>query len=73
MGGDTETKCGTETEGKAIQRLCQLYILIAFIYLGGVHLYAHTLVHIWSSENNLWKSVLSIHHKFQESTPGHQG
>jgi hypothetical protein len=24
MGGDTEIKCGTETEGKAIQRLCHL-------------------------------------------------
>jgi hypothetical protein len=26
MGGDTETKCGAETEGKAIQRLPQLGI-----------------------------------------------
>ena len=24
MGGDTETKCKTETEGKVIQRLCHL-------------------------------------------------
>jgi hypothetical protein len=27
MGGDTETKCGAETEGKAIQRLPHLGIL----------------------------------------------
>ena len=26
MGGDTETKCGAETEGKAIQRLPHLWI-----------------------------------------------
>ena len=26
MGGDTETKCGAETEGKAIQRLPHLEI-----------------------------------------------
>jgi hypothetical protein len=26
MGGDTETKCGAETEGKAIQRLSHLGI-----------------------------------------------
>ena len=25
MGGDTETKCGTETEGKTIQRLPYLW------------------------------------------------
>jgi hypothetical protein len=35
MGGDTETKCGVETEGKAIQRLPHL----------GVHpIYSH---HTW--------------------------
>jgi hypothetical protein len=27
MEGDTVTKCGAETEGKAIQRLCHLKIL----------------------------------------------
>ena len=32
MGGDTETKCGAETEGKAIQRLP---------YLGIHHIYCH--------------------------------
>jgi hypothetical protein len=30
MGGNTETKCGVETEGKAIQRL--LHLGIHFIY-----------------------------------------
>ena len=32
MGGDTETKCGAETEGKAIQRLSHLGIHPIYSY-----------------------------------------
>ena len=32
MGGDTETQCGTETEGKAIQRLPHLGIYPIYSY-----------------------------------------
>jgi hypothetical protein len=32
MGGDTETKCGTETEGKAIQRRPHLGIHLIYSY-----------------------------------------
>jgi hypothetical protein len=32
MGGDTETKCGAETEGKAIQRLPHLGIHPIYSY-----------------------------------------
>jgi hypothetical protein len=32
MGGDTETKCGVETEGKAIQRLPHLGIHPIYSY-----------------------------------------
>ena len=32
MGGDTETKCGAETEGKAIQRLPHLGIHPTYSY-----------------------------------------
>jgi hypothetical protein len=32
MGGDTETECGAETEGKAIQRLPHLGILPIYSY-----------------------------------------
>ena len=32
MGGDTETKCGAETEGKAIQRLPHLGIHPMYSY-----------------------------------------
>jgi hypothetical protein len=32
MGGDTETKCGAETEGKAIQRLSHLRIHPRYSY-----------------------------------------
>jgi hypothetical protein len=32
MGGDTETKCGADTEGKTIQRLPQLGIHPIYSY-----------------------------------------
>ena len=50
MGGDTETKCGPETEGKAIQRLP---------YLGIHPIYCHqTQTLLWMSTSAFDRSLI---------------
>jgi hypothetical protein len=41
-----------------------VFLIFTFLFLDGASggQYPHVIVYVWSSENNLWESILSFNH-----------
>ena len=65
MGGDTETKCGTETEGKTILRLSHLGIHPIYSYKTQTLLWMSTSTY-WPEPNIAvtWEALI-VHDKYR--------